>query len=328
MSSLSRRDFLKITAISGAGLVAYGVTGQMQRAQHLQLNETRSLMGTIVHLTVLTADESAGRTALESTFGEMERLINIFDHRRKSSPLTILNNQGWLDSAPAELTSVMMAALRYSALTDGAFDISVKPVIDRYEAGQMDISDARELVNYQRIRVNGTQITLENPGMAVTLDGIAKGFVVDGGVATLRRLGFTNVVVESGGDLVASGIGRSSEAWQVGIAHPRPERLAGYIARFSLRDQAVATSGDYLRYFTEDLSTHHIVDPRTGLSPRELASVSVVAPDATTADALSTALMVMPLDAGIALVNTLPQIEALFVSKDLRVRRTSGFPVV
>jgi thiamine biosynthesis lipoprotein len=94
-----------------------------------------------------------------------------------------------------------------------------------------------------------------------------------------------------------------------------------------VHDRAVATSGDYLQYFTEDRRLHHIVDPRTGVSPRELASVSVIAPDAATADVLSTALMVMPMAAGIALVNSLPDVEALFISKDLQVRRTSGFPV-
>jgi thiamine biosynthesis lipoprotein len=327
MSSISRRGFLKITALGATGMLAYGLTGEILRARQVQLNETRMLMGTIVHLTVLTRDEAMGRAALDSTFGEMERLIGIFDHRRTTSTLAILNREGYLDHAPDELISVVRAAQRYSTLTDGAFDVTVKPLIDRYQSGRTDIDDLRELVNYKRLSVTGTRITLETPGMAVTLDGVAKGYVVDHGVATLRKLGFTDIVVESGGDLLAVGTGPYNRDWQIGIAHPRPDQLNGYIAHFSVHDRAVATSGDYLQYFTEDRRLHHIVDPRTGVSPRELASVSVIAPDAATADVLSTALMVMPMAAGIALVNSLPDVEALFISKDLQVRRTSGFPV-
>ena len=327
MNPASRRHFLKITALAGTALGAPALAGLALRGRMLELAETRTLMGTIVHLTVVTPDETTGRAALEATFGEMERLITIFDHRRRESPLARLNRAGELPGAPGDLLALVAEALRYGDLTGGAFDVTVKPVVDKYSAGGRDASAERARVDYRRVHVTRSGIRFDVPGMAITLDGIAKGYVVDGGVATLKRHGFTDVVVEAGGDLLASGQGIGGDSWRVGIAHPRPQRLNGYLARFSLRDQAVATSGDYLNAFTSDLSLHHIIDPRTGTSPAELASVSVVAPSATAADALSTALMVTPLDVGIAIAQRLAGVEALFVTKDLDVRRTAGFPV-
>jgi thiamine biosynthesis lipoprotein len=325
---MSRRNFLKITAVAAAALAVPEIAHQALRVRQIQLTETRSLMGTIVHLTVITPDETTGRKALDATFGEMERLIAIFDHRRDSSPLAMLNRSGQLTTACPELISVMSRALHYGALTNGAFDVTVKPIVDRFQLGKFDVDGIRELVDYRQITVTGDRITFSKPGMAVTLDGIAKGYVVDKGTDCLQQYGFDNVIVESGGDLYASGHTWHNNAWQIGVAHPRPNHLNGYAAHFSLSDRAVATSGDYLNNFTQDFSRHHIIDPRTGNSPTELASVSVVAPDATSADALSTALMVMPLEEGIALVNGLPEVEALFVSKDLTIRRTRGFPVL
>ncbi len=329
MPIVSRRDFLKITAIAGGSLAVPIVAGLVPNSPQVQLNETRSLMGTIVHLTVITPDEAAGYKALEATFSEMEKLVTIFDHRRNGSPLATLNRYGRVAASPPELITVMNKALSYGVLTNGAFDITVKPVLDRYQmVEKADIERVLELVDYHQVSITGDEIAFSKPGMAVTLDGIAKGYIVDKGAALLREHGFNNVIVESGGDLLASGHAWHNDAWKVGIAHPRPDRLGGYIARFSLRDCAVATSGDYLNYFTQDFSQHHIIDPRTGVSPTELASVSVIASDATAADALSTALMVMSLEEGIALVNSLSGVQALFVSKELTIRRTADFPVL
>ena len=265
--------------------------------------------------------------AIAATFAEMERLITLFDHRQHNSPLARLNRSGLLAAPPAELVEIIALAQQYSLLSDGAFDISVKPLLDAYQAGLPDAADQRLLVDYRQIQNEAGQIALGRPGMALTLDGIAKGRVVDGATAVLQSHGFPNILVEAGGDLVGLGLRADGTPWQVGINHPRPtaDKLVGVLP---VSMQAVATSGDYMHTFSQNYDRHHIIDPRSGLSPADLASVTVMAPSAADADALSTALMVMGSAAGLSLVAHLPHVEALMVTKALEMRQTAGFPLM
>ena len=166
-------------------------------------------------------------------------------------------------------------------------------------------------------------MTLERPGMSITLDGIGKGYVVDRGISELRERGFPNVFLEAGGDLLAAGNKGTGSPWRVGIRNPRPGLTLH--ARFDVQDRAVATSGDYMQAYTDDYTRHHIVDPRTGRSAPELASSTVIAPNAATADALSTLTLVLGRRAGRDLLEALPGCEGYFVSKQLDVTRTTGF---
>jgi FAD:protein FMN transferase len=324
-STLNRRQFLQITAVatavSGALLVGRRWPfGSRFVASH----ETRALMGTVINLTVISEDAIAAQSAIAATFIEMERLIALFDHRQPFSPLAQLNQNGHLPDPPAELVDLLHRAQQYGNLTGGAFDISIKPLLDAYRAG-LPAADQRPLVDYRQIQISDRQIRLAQPGMALTLDGIAKGRVVDGATAVLQSRGFANILVEAGGDLMGLGTRLDGTPWQVGISHPRatdgtPLRVLPVAMR------AVATSGDYQHHFSQDFRQHHIVNPHTGLSPDDLASVTVLAPSATDADALSTAVMVLGSEAGLALAARLPYVEALVVTKALEVRQTAGFP--
>jgi FAD:protein FMN transferase len=148
--------------------------------------------------------------------------------------------------------------------------------------------------------------------------------VVDGGVSKLRQMGFETVLVEAGGDMMAKGI-PNGETWKIGITHPRAR--TELIARVSIHDQAVATSGDYMNYFSPDYITHHIVDPCTGKSPSHLASATVIAPSAAEADALSTTMMVLGVQDGLAMIEQIPNAAAMLVAKDLKIYRSNRFPL-
>jgi thiamine biosynthesis lipoprotein len=187
----------------------------------------------------------------------------------------------------------------------------------------LEVERALELVDYRRVRVDDAAIALETPGMALTLDGIAKGYVVDRVVHTLVEKGADRVVVEAGGDLASGGAG-AEEGWPVAIQDPRDP--AGILGDFRLRGEGVATSGDYVQAFTGDRSLHHILDPRTGRSPAHTSAATVVAGNAMDADALSTAAFVLGPEEGIALLARLPGVEGLLVTKDGRPSRTPGFP--
>lgn len=321
---VSRRQFLQITAVAGSLLAGGQVLRHLQRLQPVTVRQTRLLMGTVVNLALVVADEAEGEATIAATLAEMERLISLFDHRQPDSPLAILNREGVLLNAPPDLVDVVAHALTYGDITGGAFDISVKPLLDAYRIGG-DGAVARPLVDYRQILVSGSDICLGHPGMALTLDGIAKGRVVDGATAVLRARGFENVLVEAGGDLAGYGARADGRSWRVGVTHPRTNDS---LATLAVQAQAVATSGDYMNSFRTDFSLHHILDPATGHSPTALASVTVVAPTALDADALSTAVMVLGLDKGLALVQRLPHVEALLITKDLQSIQTDGFPAI
>ena len=162
--------------------------------------------------------------------------------------------------------------------------------------------------------------------MRITLDGIAKGRVVDGGVAALKSMGFTNILVEAGGDLLAYGAHPDGSYWKIGVVNPRPSAGHPWLTTISVEDRAVATSGDYQQTFTSDYHLNHIIDPRSGVSPAELSSATVIASSVTEADALATTLMVLGVADGLALVERLPGVEALVATKDLNIFKSAGFP--
>ena len=325
-TTLHRRQFLQITAAVGAAALAGGMLTPVLTPAATTVQVARTLMGTRVHLTVSAPDRQSAQHAITTTLAAMTRLITFFDHRQPASPLATLNRNGALDAAPPELLDVLQRAIAFGELTGGAFDITVKPLLDAQRAGT-DPTAQRPLVDFRQIAISDQRVQLRIPGAAITLDGIAKGRVIDGGIAALRQLGFDHILVEAGGDLRALGARVDGTAWQVGLTHPRHAAQGKILAVLPLSAQAVATSGDYMNSFTTDYSQHHILDPRSGHSPVELASATVLAATAMEADALGTALMVLGSTAGLTLAERLPGVEALVVTKDLRILKTSGMMV-
>lgn len=181
-----------------------------------------------------------------------------------------------------------------------------------------------------RVDFRGLEIDAENsrarlarPGQAIDLGAIAKGYGVDRAVQLLKEHGVVRALVDLGGDVYALGTRPDGTPWRLGIRHPR--RAGQILGILHVSDAAVATSGDYERYFEyEGVRYSHIVDPRTGWPAMELASVTVVAPHGVWADALSTAVFVLGKEEGLALLESLPGVEGILVDKDLNVLITSG----
>lgn len=307
------------TAVAGAAW-QLGVRGWQTGLASVSVS--RVLMGTVVNLTVLGEDRAAAETAVTATLDHMSDLESILSRHQPGSELSQLNQHGRVANASQPLLDLLQQARQLSEQTGGAFDISVKPLSDVYQAhakrGELPsaatVARTLPLVDYRAVQVNGRDIQLARSGMGITLDGIGKGYIVDAGTAVLKQHGFVNVLVEAGGDLMASGVNSRQQAWRIGLQPPRPQ-VETSTARFSLHNQAAATSGDYMQPFTADLSQHHILDPRTGYSAPEFASVTVIAPSAMLADGLATAVMVMGED-GLALVEHMAGCEALAVTKD------------
>ena len=325
---------MKILAAGGAAGLAwkYGMFG---RSRPVAVTRSEHLMGTIVNLTIVGDDREAAEAAVGATFGRMAELETRLSLYVTDSEVSRLNRTGLVDAASDGLIELLRLADRISRLGDGAFDVTIQPVLDLYRGNLADrhelpsreaVERTLETVDYRSIRVEERSVSLARSGMAVTLDGIGKGYIVDEAVAVLKGRGFPNVLVEAGGDLVASGQRSPGTPWRIGIRSPRSgsPRLQ---TRIDAEDRAVTTSGDYMQPFTPDLAQHHILDPRTGHSAPELASSTVTAPTAALADGLSTLSMVLGPRRSREILESLPGCEGYFVSKDLAVTKTEGFLV-
>ncbi len=329
---LGRREALRITAVAGLSVgIGGGLLRELiRRARLHRVSETRTRMGTVVTITVVHPDAERARGMVSAAFAEMERLEAILSRHRPGTPVHRLNSVGRLRDAPVELIEVVGAAERYSESSGGAFDITVTPLLDLFERsfaverGPPTASRVREvlrLVDYRAVRVAGRTVELA-PGMSITLDGIGKGYVVDRATDVLVAAGAQRVLVDAGGDMATAGAGSRDDPWMVGVQDPDDE--SRFVELVHLAGECIATSGDYMRTFSLDRRFHHIVDPRGGYSPDHTRSASVVAATAMDADALSTTVLVLGPREGIGLLESLPEIEGLVVTKDGEQVRTSG----
>ncbi len=328
----SRREVLTIMAVGGGAGLAWGL-GLFGRSGDVVRAESRQLMGTRVNLTAVGDDREAAEAAVEATFARMSELESQLSRFRPESEVSRLNRTGRVEGASDGLIDVLRLADRISQMGDGAFDITVQPLLDLYRSQlakhhRLPPAEVVEItlegVDFRSVQVRGRTVALARSGAAITLDGIGKGYIVDQGVAVLRARGFANVLVEAGGDLVASGQRAPGRPWRVGIRRPR-HGARGLQAHVDAQDRAGTTSGDYMQPFTPDFAQHHILDPRTGSSAPELASSTVIAPTAALADALSTLTMALGPRRSRELLEDLPGCEGYLVTKDLRVVTTSGF---
>jgi thiamine biosynthesis lipoprotein len=226
---------------------------------------------------------------------------------------------------------VLRAAAAVSARSDGAFDATVQPLWKLYagakKAGALPgpeaVREAAGRVDWRKVDVSPDRIRFLGAGMAVTLNGIAQGFAADRVRAALQARGVRHALVNTG---EFGSLGRKADGtpWTVGIQHPR--QADAYVALASLEERFLSTSGDYATSFSDDFRHNHIFDPRTGLSPTEFSSVTILARTGMEADALTKVLFVRGLEKGLELVRSAPGADALCVFKDGRMIQTDGFP--
>ena len=290
------------------------------------LTRTRIMMSTQV---TITADASL--QDIKEAFEVMAKIESLMNDYNPRSEIGILNRKGKLAVSP-EVREVILRAIYFSRITNGAFDITVGPLVRLWQKmgkekrlpTQRELKDTLSLVGYQNIKISDSMILLEKKGMRLDLGGIAKGYAVDKAIEVLRKRGVKNALVNAGGDLYCLGKGPSGK-WKIGIQHPRNMREIFGIIRVT--DKAVATSGDYRRYYViQGRRFGHIIDPSTGWTVQNSPmSVTIVAPDCTSADALATGVFVLGLEKGIKLINSLPGVEGMIIGEGMRVVKSSGW---
>lgn len=323
-----RRTFLKacgVLGVSAAGAALLPAAFDIARIDRrlVKVTQTRLKMGTFVTMTAVHESRQQAEEAIGRAFEEMDRLVGIFSRHDTNTPLSVLNQNGVLNDPPPELVDIMLRSLRYHGVTRGAFDVTVKPLIDLFvetvaKHGQIptgdDINNAMARVGSDLVDVSRRQIRLARPGMGITLDGVAKGHIVDCASEVLTRHGIENHLVNAGGDIRTRGARPNGDPWKIAVQDP--EGRGNYPAVIELGSGAVATSGNYEIYFDQNKIFHHVVDPRTGLSPTHGTSVSVVAPSVMQADALSTAVFVLEPVEGTRLIDGMRGGECMVVARD------------
>lgn len=300
----------------------------------------RPSMGTLVSVTLIHESRGMAEEAAALAFQEMDRVVDLLNRYDPRSPLAHLNLEGTIKRPPPELREVLWRARFFHDVSAGAFDVTVQPLVDllRQRALEGKAGDAAGLpegplgselrevasrVNGSKVAMDRKEIRLGLPGMGVTLDGIAKGFVVDCMAAILRERGLANYLVDAGGDIRSEGCREDGRPWRVGVQDPQKSGdLPDIIA---LRDGAVATSGSYEVYFDPERTYHHVVSPVSGRSPSVIQSVSVVAPTTLAADALATTVFVMEPRQGAAFIDSFPDCACLIVDHRGRQLRSRGW---
>ncbi len=312
---ITRRSFLGCLT-AAATTTAFPFSAIARSAETPPVTKTRLMMGTFVTIKTFGVSEAHAADAMGGAFAHMSALEDMLTRFDSASPLGQLNAAGNLRNAPGALMTVAKAATRVHGLTRGAFDPTILSLLEMLEHDPAKASDPKEisevlaLVGMPHVTITERDILFTREGMKMSLDGIAKGYIADEGARVLLAAGVNNFLINAGGDIVAQG-SKGGTPWRVAVENP--EKYNGNTAYPAIRDlsnQAMATSGSYENVLDRQKGLHHILNPATGRCSAT-PSASVVASTAMEADALATALCILPRP--VALVEQLPHAACLLI---------------
>ena len=322
LSSLRSRFTASMAGPTSAG--AEAPAGWMRRDE--------AIMGTTVAVELWADNRRAGEVAMAAVMDEMRRIDRTMSPHKPESELSLINRDaGHMPvHVSDEMCMLLARAIEFSRWSDGAFDISYASAghLYDYRAGvapdDATLAPARNAIGWHQLLLDDASRTLRfgRPGMRIDLGGFAKGHAVDRCIAILRTRGITNAMVSAGGDSHVLG-DRRGRPWMIAVRDPRRE--GEVVAVLPLQDTAVSTSGDYERFFEKaGVRHHHLIDPRTGRSPSGVRSVTIMANDGLTSEALSKTVFMLGCQRGLALINSLPDIDAVVVDAAGQLHYSSG----
>ena len=287
-------------------------------------------MGTVASLGLVTADSAAVADLAYRALLSLHHTDSLMTNWTETSETARINRLAGSATVTVdpEVGRVLAAAAEVGAASGGAFDITVEPLVRLWGflggtpavPAPEAIAKAREAVGWRLVHFEPAAGTLRlaNPAVHIDLGGVAKGFGVDRVVEILRQAGAPNALVDLSGNMFALGHAPGRDGWSLGIMDP--DRRYDYLARVQLHDEAIATSGNYLQYVMSSVDGTerrygHILDPRTGWPADGMASATVIAPDATHADAWATALIVLGAEEARRAAHEQPGIQAVLIEQ-------------
>ena len=294
--------------------------------------EAIDLMGTRVSVELWHANEDEARALVERVLEEYRRIDAAMSTYKPDSEISEVNAGAAAGPVHvgAELFALIGRAQALAAASEGAFDITYDSVGYLYDfrarrrPGDAAIEAGLAAVDYRNVALDRDALTIRfrAPGVRINLGGIAKGYAVERGAEILRAAGVEHALLNAGGDTRVLG-DRRGQPWIVGIRHPRANDAV--VTRLPLVDEAISTSGDYERFFEENGERyHHIINPATGRPTEGILSVTVVGPDATLTDGLSTALFVLGVERGLKTLAEFPGYDAVFIDAAGTLRYSPG----
>ncbi len=297
-------------------------------SQDKPYRESRFLMGTLVEIAAYP-DTNRVRTAVAEAYDRMEAIEAATDHRKEDSVLAALR-RGERVTLSGDLRAVFASAMMIARESSGAFDPTMGKVVSLWGFDmdtprlplEQELRNSLKTVGFEKVTLAGT-IKAGSP-VWLDLGGVAKGYAVDEAVKVLKEQGVSAGIVNAGGDLKAFGRKPGGKRWRIGVQ--APDDYQDLVGVLEIANGAVATSGDYERYFeTGGKRYHHILDPGTGYPARSgLRSVTIIASDCLLADALSTAIFVMGPEKGLELVKGRDGVHAVLVLETGEVLTTGG----
>lgn len=319
-----------------AVLVTVGCTGPSQ-----PVVEDAYLLGTVIRVSIY--DSGYDSRLIESVFqrvAQIESRMSTSEDDYDTTELLRVNRAaaGTPTSVSPDTYHVLTAAKEYSEVSNGAFDVTIWPLVRLWKIGsggtsvppKEEIEAARDLVDHTGLQLlPNDRVALSREGMGVDVGAIAKGYAADEAAAILIDVGVKHALLDFGGNILAIGGKPDGSPWRIGVQRPDAER-SRYIGIVRTRNRTVVTSGPYERFFEEDgVRYHHILNPKTGYPSRNgLEQVTIVAMRSIDADALSTTSYVLGLDAAFQLVASTPGVEAIFVTETREVYVTPGIQII
>lgn len=325
--------------------------GSEESEEELELFKKAILsMGTVFEVSVYASDKNRVEKAFNDVLKEVNRLDYLMSNYKEESELSKVNRNAASEPTYCdnELAYIIEESLKYSDITNGAFDITIGPLMKEWGffkgqgkiPGKEELESVLESVSYKNIIIEEEMkkslfrgpsivktISFKNRGTQIDLGGIGKGYAVDMATRILKGNRIKSALINFAGNIYAYGTPPGKESWVIGLQHPR--KSEGIFSSFEVKDKAVSTSGDYEKFFIINGKRYsHIIDPRTGNPVKDIVSVTIVADNATRADALSTGVFVLGLDKGMELIENLPDIEGIIIyernNSDLKIKISSG----
>jgi thiamine biosynthesis lipoprotein len=327
---LSRRDFLRTSARGGVGLAIAPLVPMLSRTagNRAVLRRAQYVMGTIVSIEVHGESRAHCYDALTRAFEELHRLDRLMSLYKAESQLCIVNNSAGQRAVSVDpsLIEVIKHARVFHSLTQGAFDITIEPLmrvwgfrnnsID-HTPSDLELAQAHEALGFHHVELDeqNAMVGLNHPHAALDFGGIAVGYAVDRVAAILRSEGIEAALMNHSGDVYALGSPEDADGWLVALPNPaEPRELATTVV---LKECALSTSAIYEKYLDLDgVRYGHILDPSTGRPSRTMKSISVIAPTAIAADALSTGTFLMREEEARSIVARLPGVRLLVIDQN------------
>ncbi len=336
LQNSSRRVAIKIavTVVILTG-VYFFVAGKMRRPVEID-GGYREVMGTLARVVVVVKHQWQGKRCIEAGFEQLKRIDAMMSDYKNDSELSRVNREAFANPVKVspELFEVLQKSVKFSRLSNGAFDVTVGPLVDLWhKAGEANVvpdentlAAAKACVGFEKLILDANERTVRFAVKRMRLDlgGIAKGYAVDKAVEAMRREGAIGGMVCASGDIRCFGKPADKDTWQVGLQNPvaaNPPDSNGAVGAeqvlmvLKMNDMAVSTSGDYRRFVTIDGKRYsHIIDTSTATGANKLGSDTILAATDVDADALSTAVNVMGAEKGLVLVESLDGVEAILIT--------------